>query len=128
MPLTLRSFRSLALLAAFMGVAACQVTTDKPAPHIAAIQAGNGQTAPAGTEFPTPLGVIVLDQYDFASANVQVTWTITAGGGTLSATSTQTNETGVASTVYTAGPTPGTATITADIAGVGQLTFTETIS
>lgn len=124
----LRSFRSLALLAALVGASACQVTTDKPEPRIAAIQAGNGQTAAAGTQFPIPLGVIVLDQYDFASANVQVTWTITAGGGSLSATSTKTNDSGVASTVYTAGPTPGTATITADIAGVGQLTFTETIS
>src|SRR4051812_38962662 len=124
----LRSFRSLALLAAFVGVAACRVSTDKPAPRIAAIQAGNGQTAPAGKEFPPPLGGIVLHQYDFASPNVQVIWTITAGGGTLSATNTKTNESGLASTVYTAGPTPGTATITADIAGVGQLTFTETIS
>ena len=128
MPRTLRSFRSFALLTAFMGVAACQVTTDKPAPHIAAIQSGDGQSAAAGTAFSTPLGVIVLDQYDFAAANVQVIWTITAGGGSLSATNTKTNETGIASTVYTAGPTPGTATITADIAGVGRLTFTETIT
>ena len=125
---TLRSFRSFALLAALTGVAACTVSTDKPAPHIAAIQAGSGQSAAAGTAFPTPLGVIVLDQYDFAAANVQVTWTITAGGGSLSATTTKTNDVGIASTVYTAGPTPGTATIVADIAGVGQLTFTETIT
>ena len=125
---TLRSFRSLALVAALVGVSGCKVSTDKPAPHIAAIQAGNGQTAPAGSEFPTPLGIIVLDQYDFASANVQVVWTITAGGGSLSATTTKTNESGIASTVYTAGPTAGTATITADIAGVGRLTFTETIT
>ena len=125
---TLRSFRSLALLAALVGVAGCQVSTDKPTPHIAAIQAGSGQSAAAGTVFPTPLGVIVLDQYDFAAANVAVTWTITAGGGSLSATTTKTNEVGIASTTYTAGPTPGTATITADIAGVGQLVFTETIT
>jgi hypothetical protein len=111
-----------------MALGACTVSTDKPAPRIAAIQAGSGQSAPAGTQFPVPLGVIVLDQYDFASANVQVTWTITAGGGSLSGTTTKTNEAGIATTMYTAGATPGTATITADIAGVGQLTFTETIT
>ena len=111
-----------------MGVTACQVATDKPAPRIAAIQGGNAQTAAAGTAFPTPLAVLVLDQYDFAAPNVQVTWTITSGGGSLSATTTKTNETGIASTVYTAGPTAGPVTIIADIAGIGQLTFTETIT
>jgi acyl-coenzyme A synthetase/AMP-(fatty) acid ligase len=124
---TLRSFRSLALVAAFLGSAACQVSTDKAAPRIAAIQAGNNQTMPAGSEF-NPLGVVVLDQYDFAAQNVQVTWTILSGGGTLTATNTKTNENGVASTIYTAGTTGGPVKIVADISGVGQLTFNECVT
>lgn len=127
MPSGLRSLRSFALVAALLGSAACQVTTDKSAPRVAAIQAGNGQTLPVGSEF-NPLGVIVLDQYDFASTNVPVTWTITSGGGTLSAMNTRTNENGVASTIFTSGPTGGAVRITADIAGVGQLTFSECVT
>ena len=114
-------------MAAFVGATACQVTTDKSAPSVAAIQAGDKQTLPAMSEF-NPLGVVVLDQYDFAATNVQVTWSITSGGGTLSATNTKTNENGVASTVFTAGPTGGPVKITADIAGVGQLTFNECVT
>lgn len=124
----LRSFRSVALLAAFAGVGACSVTSEPPVPRAATITSGNRQTQPAGTVFPVPLGLIVVDQYDYGARNVPVTWTIVSGGGSLSTTSNTTSDAGVASTVYTAGPTPGPVTITADIAGVGTLTFNETVS
>ena len=124
----LRSICLLTLAPALIGVAGCTVSTDASRARAGVIQAGNQQTQPAGTAFPIPLAVLVLDQYNFSAVGVGVTWTITAGGGSLSATSTVTDGNGVAQTVYTAGATAGTATITADIAGVGKLTFSETIT
>jgi hypothetical protein len=123
-----RSFRPLGLAAALVVASACQVTTDAAMPVRASITVGNAQSQPAGTVFPTPLGILVINQYDYGAPNVQVTWTITSGGGSLSATTTTTSDAGVTSNVYTAGQTPGTVTITADVAGVGQLTFTETVT
>ena len=118
----------LVYLAAALVIAGCSLSTDAPAAQTGAINDGDGQTAPAGTALPTPLSVIVVDQYGFVIENVRVTWDIRSGGGSLSATDTRTNADGVSSVVYTAGPTAGTAVITADIAGVGVLNFTETIS
>jgi len=89
---------------------------------------GNQQTAAAGTQLTDPLSVVVIDQYNFVMANITVTWAITAGGGSLSALTTVTDENGVASVTYTAGPTPGPASITATVSSLGTLTFTETIT
>jgi hypothetical protein len=123
-----RSFRPFALVATLVVAGACQVTTDAAVPVRASITVGNAQSQPANTVFPTPLGILVIDQYDYGAPNVQVAWTIKSGGGSLSAATTTTSDTGVTSNVYTAGATPGTVTITADVAGVGQITFTETVT
>ncbi|MFL5639190.1 MAG: Ig-like domain-containing protein [Gemmatimonadaceae bacterium] len=109
-------------------LAACTLTTDAPRPYILAITSPEPQTTMVGTPLPSPLGVGLVDQYGSAMSDVTVTWAITAGGGTLSATSTQTDGNGRASVTYTAGNTAGTATITATVAGLGTLTFTETIT
>jgi len=74
------------------------------------------------------LSVVVIDQYGAAMPNVTVTWAITAGAGSLSATSTTTNANGTASVANTAGPAAGGATITAAVAGIGTVAFTETIT
>ncbi|HUQ98918.1 MAG TPA: hypothetical protein VM166_05635 [Gemmatimonadaceae bacterium] len=124
----LRSIRPLAVVAGLVVFGGCQVTTDAAVPVRASITVGYGQSQPAGTVFPIPLGIIVVDQYDYGAPNVQVTWKITSGGGSLSAATTTTSDAGVTSNVYTAGQTAGTVTITADVAGVGQLTFTETVT
>ena len=114
------ALRLLALVAAISVWTACSLSTDAPVAQTAAINEGDGQTAPAGTAFPTPLSVIV--------ENIQVVWAIRVGGGSLSATDTRTNAQGISSVTYTAGPTAGIATITATIAGIGTLNFSETIS
>lgn len=120
--------RKLMVLMGILSLAACTLTTDAPRPQVLAITGGENQETPANTPLPNPLGVIVIDQYGFAMTGITVTWAITSGGGMLSATSTQTDENGSASATYTAGPTAGTATITATVAGIGTLTFTETIT
>jgi hypothetical protein len=122
--------RSLFRLAALIGILAlvgCSVTTAPPKPHILGIIGGDQQAAmPAGTDFPTPLTVIVIDQYGFASANVTVTWAVTSGGGSVSAASTQTDDNGTASVTFTAGPVAGSATIDATVTSIGTVTFHET--
>ena len=111
-------------------LSACRLSTDSdaPRPYILGMVSGNQQTAAAGTQLTDPLSVVVIDQYNFVMANITVTWAITAGGGSLSALTTVTDENGVASVTYTAGPTPGPASITATVSSLGTLTFTETIT
>jgi hypothetical protein len=104
----------------------CQLSTDAPAAQTAAINGGDAQTGAVNTAFPVPLSVIVVDQYGFVMQNIQVTWAVRNGGGTLSATDTKTSADGIASVVFTAGATPGISTITATVAGIGTLNFSET--
>ena len=121
-----RSTRLLALVAAALIATACQLSTDAPSAQTAAINSGDDQTGPVNTAFPDPLSIIVVDQYGFVMENIQVTWAVRNGGGTLSATDTRTNAQGISSVIYTAGPNVGISTITATIAGLGTLNFTET--
>src|SRR5438094_4209471 len=90
---------------------------------------GNGQTATAGTAVATPPSVIVRDGAGNPVADVTVTFTVTAGGGTVSPTSGATNGSGIAAvTSWTLGTTPGTNTLTASPTGLtdSPVTFTAT--
>ena len=118
----------LAAAIAIVGLAACKLSTDNPISLTLGALKGDNQTAAAGTVFPDSLSVIVLDQYGFSTEGTAVVWAITSGGGSLSATSTTTDANGITSVAYTAGLSPGHATITATLTGVGFLTFTETIT
>lgn len=125
-----RPLFSLAALVGMLALVGCSVTTAPPKPHVLGIVGGDQQTPfpPAGTDFPTPLTVIVIDQYGFASANVTVTWAVTSGGGSVSPATTQTDDNGTASVIFTAGPVAGTATIDATVTSIGTVTFHETSS
>jgi hypothetical protein len=111
-----------------LALSGCSLTTDAPHPHILGYISGDLQTTTAGTALADPLTVIVIDQYGSALSNVTVNWAIVSGGGTLSAAATPSDLNGVAQVSYTAGPTAGSATISATVAGVGTLTFTATIT
>ena len=119
-----------------LGACTLSTDTDAPRPYILGMVSGNGLDVAAGAELSEPLSVVVIDQYNFVMHDITVTWAITEGGGTLTAAggasgttlSTLTDENGVASVSYTAGPTAGDAAITATVSGVGTLTFTETIT
>jgi hypothetical protein len=111
-----------------IALAGCKLSTDNPISLTLGALGGDNQTAAAGTVFADSLKVIVLDQYGFSTEGVTVAWIITAGGGSLSAASTTTDVNGITSVTYTAGLTPGRATITATVVGIGVLTFTETIT
>jgi len=90
-----------------------------PTPNTIAVSAGNNQVGAAGTALPESLAVIVRDQAGAPLAGVTVTFTITAGGGSVSPASRVTNAAGIAKTRRTLGPNAGTQTVNA---GAGSLT------
>ncbi len=89
---------------------------------------GNGQTGAAGQQLPGALTVKVTDANGNPVSGVSVTFSVTAGGGTISAASATTDSQGLASTRLTLGASAGTNTVVASsgtLAG-SPITFNET--
>ncbi|HKA57428.1 MAG TPA: hypothetical protein VKD28_02350, partial [Gemmatimonadales bacterium] len=97
-----------------------------------AIQAGNGQSATVNTTVATNPSVVVRDQFNNPVANVNVTFTVTGGGGTITPASPATiatNTSGVAAlTSWRLGTTAGSNTLSAASTGLAgsPVTFTAT--
>ena len=87
---------------------------------------GEGQAGQAGTTLAEPFVVSVLDQNGSAYAGAVVTFSVTAGGGTLSATTATTNASGQARSTLTLGSDPGPNTVSATVEGLEPVTFTAT--
>ena len=87
---------------------------------------GNGQEGQVGEQLAKPFVVSVLDQDGSAFAGAVVTFSITAGGGTLSAATVPTDANGRAATRLTLGSQPGTNTVEATVEGLEPETFTAT--
>ena len=85
---------------------------------------GDEQRGPAGTALAAPFVVSVLDQNRSAFAGAVVTFSVTAGGGTLSSTTATTDANGRARSTLTLGSQPGLNTVTATVAGLEPVTFT----
>lgn len=90
------------------------------------VQSGNTQSGTVGTLLPAKLIARVIDAFGNAVPGVSVTWAVTAGGGTLSATTSTTDANGRVETDLTLGPTAGTNTVTVTSSGLtgSPLTFT----
>ena len=84
---------------------------------------GDGQVAKIGTAFAEPLIVQVNDNNNFVP-NATVSFAVTSGSATISATSVGTNAAGQAQITATAGATPGPVVITASVAYAGK-SFTQ---
>ena len=93
------------------------VTAVAPVPSQLAGYAGNNQTARPGFKVPTAPAFIVTDTAGVPVPGVTVTYTVTAGGGSVSSPSSVTNTDGIATVEWTLGPTVGTNTLQASIAG-----------
>ncbi|HJS44305.1 MAG TPA: Ig-like domain-containing protein, partial [Gemmatimonadales bacterium] len=97
-----------------------------------AMQAGNGQSAIVNTAVTTDPSVIVRDAFGNPVANVNVTFTVTGGGGTITPASpaiVATNASGIATlTTWTLGSTAGANTLSASSTGLAgsPVTFTAT--
>jgi hypothetical protein len=88
-----------------------------------AIVSGNNQTAVAGSALPTALGVSVKDSSGQAFAGASVSWTVVAGGGSVTPATSTTDGAGLATTNWTLGGAPGANRVTATVAGITPVTF-----
>jgi len=95
-------------------------------PTTIALVSGDHQSASVGTQLSAPLRVKITDGNGNPVENVAVTWTPT--GGSVGATSTGTDASGIAEVTRTLGLTQGTYTTTAEVAGLAgsPVTFTST--
>jgi hypothetical protein len=95
-----------------------------------AVNAGDGQSATIGTAVAVAPSVVVRDGGSNPVAGVSVTFAVSSGGGSLSASGTVTTDaSGIAtSPAWTLGPTAGSNTLTATSAGLtgSPVTFTAT--
>jgi hypothetical protein len=98
-----------------------------PAANVS-VTGGNGQAAPAGTQLPLALTVLVADQYGNPVSGVSVTFDDGGAGGTFSTQNPViTGSNGTATQFYTLPSSAGTVTIDATAAGVARpAVFTET--
>ena len=95
-------------------------------PHSLTKVSGDGQESLAGEQLDEPFFVSVLDQDGSAFAGAVVSFSVTAGGGTLSAATVTTDANGRAATRLTLGSQPGTNTVEATVEGLEPETFTAT--
>ena len=93
-------------------------------PHSLTKVSGDGQEGLAGAQLSAPFVVLVLDEDDEAIARAVVAFSVTAGGGTMSAETATTDASGRARNVLRLGSDPGTNTVEATIAGLEPVTFT----
>ena len=105
----------------FTAIAVGQAT-----PHSLAKVSGDGQEGTVDEALAEPFVVSVLDEDDKAIAGAVVTFSVTAGGGTLSATTATTDANGRAAARLTLGSDAGTNTVSATVEGLESVTFTAT--
>ena len=84
------------------------------------IVSGDDQEGLPGAALDKAFVVEVRNQSDKPLPEVQVTFSVTNGGGTLSATSVTTDANGRAESTLMLGPNPGTNTVTVSVAGITQ--------
>ena len=87
---------------------------------------GDKQEGAAGAALAEPFRVQVLDQNGDPLAGATVAFAVTAGGGTLSASTAISDENGRAATTLTLGSDPETVTVAATVAELEPVTFTAT--
>ena len=117
---TLSPARSLALLMSALAVSAAACSSDNnSAPLVAASinvsASSQGQIGTVGTALSQAVTVQVLDQNGNPVANNAVTWTVTAGGGTISQATSSTDGNGNATTIWTLGTVAGVDSLQASI-------------
>ena len=81
---------------------------------------GNAQTGTVGKELDNPFVAEVQDQNGDGLSGITVSFAVTIGGGTVSATSVTTNSNGQASTTLTLGSTAGSNRVVASASGITQ--------
>jgi len=117
----MRSTRLALLLLAGLLPAVITCGGDSTGPQLPAalnLVSVNGQSGVVGQALANPLVVKVVDAAGAGVPGVSVAWSVTSGGGALSAATTTTNAAGTATVTWTLGPTSGANTVSASVAGV----------
>ena len=99
-------------------VFSAEASLPPPIPSTLSIVSGENQNGLTGEELENPFVVEVRDQYYDPMEGVTVTFTISAGGGSLSVTTSMTNANGQAESTLTLGTDAGTNTVTASVEGI----------
>ena len=97
-------------------------TADVGGPTVSKVS-GDSQTGLPGGALANPLVIQVNDANNAPQAGVNVTFTVTSGGGTVSPVSIVTGANGRASANLTLGATAGVNTVSATVAGAGNVSF-----
>jgi hypothetical protein len=126
LPTTVGTITVTASSAGFKNVTFVEYSVAGPAANVAPTS-GNNQSAPAGTQLPQALTVLVTDQYGNPVSGNSVGFNDGGAGGTFSNPNPEnTGTNGTATQLYTLPPSPGTVTITATATGVANpAVFTE---
>lgn len=104
------------------------VTADaQPGPPASTVKvSGDGQTGVVALTLANPIRVRVEDAFQNPLSGVQVDFVVTSGGGSAAPAQATTSSAGTASTDWTLGPTGGSQTLEARVAGVAPARFTAT--
>ena len=100
--------------------------TGLPIPGTLTRLSGEELEGPAGSALAEPFIVEVRDQVGSPLAGAVVTFSVTAGGGTLSVATDTTDAEGLAATLLTLGQELGANSVVATVAGLEPVTFTAT--
>ena len=100
--------------------------SDEPTPNRLDLVSGDRQTGTVNTRLAEDFVVLVVDSNNHGIAGQTVTFTIRAGGGSLSKTSTTSDDAGKARTRLTLGSAPGTNRVEATVSGLPAVEFTAT--
>ncbi len=102
--------------------------TGQPGPPASvAVQAGQGQSAPAGSPVAVAPAVVVRDQFGNPVPGVPVVFAVTGGGGIASGAAAVTGGDGIAAVGgWILGSVPGPNTLSATVAGLPPAGFTAT--
>jgi hypothetical protein len=111
-----------------LSLAACSDSTDPRAATGLTLVSGNDQTTTVGTAAASALVVAVTDQNGAALSGTTVSWAVSQGSGTLSASTTTTDSNGQASVTFTPN-VEGASVVTASVSGISStVQFTVTAS
>ncbi len=85
---------------------------------------GDLQTSAINLALPLPIATQFQDQFGNGVEGGEVTFTVTAGGGSVNPATVTTDEDGIAQTTWTMGPAVGPGTLTAVVTGFPVVEFT----
>ena len=106
------------VLVATLALGGCGDSTGEgPVPVAIELLDGNGQDGSTGAALAAPLRVVVTDELGDSAPGVDVTWSVTAGGGSITPEST-TDANGIAAATFTLGPANGEHRAEAAVAGL----------